>query len=245
MSTTSLSGDDRLPRYQRLADELRNEVIQGAWRPGDRLPSENELAQQYNIAAGTVRQALRQLVEEGLLERFHGKGTFVRRPSFDASLFRFFRFRGANGETQIPESRILQLKQTSAPGLVSSKLKLPDNAKVIFISRLRLLSDVPVLVEEIWLPANTFKPLLSLNVADFGPLLYPLYDLRCGVVVARAEEDLTAEKANSATAKILRLDKSDPVIVVDRLAKGYDHEPLEWRRTRGRADQFHYHTELC
>ncbi len=79
----TLRGDERLPRYQRVADQLRQEIADGVRRPGDRMPSENLLADQYALAPGTIRQAVTQLVSEGVLERFQGKGTCVRRPSFD------------------------------------------------------------------------------------------------------------------------------------------------------------------
>ena len=91
----TLRGDERLPRYQRLADALRLEVVERRWKAGDQIPSENVIAEEYCVAPGTARQALALLVDEGLLERHHGRGTFVRRPDFDQSLFRFFRFQGA------------------------------------------------------------------------------------------------------------------------------------------------------
>ena len=95
---TVLKGDARLPRYQRLAETLRDEVVSRRWRAGEQIPSENVIAEHYGVAPGTARQALAQLVDEGLLERQHGRGTFVRRPSFDQSLFRFFRFSNEAGE---------------------------------------------------------------------------------------------------------------------------------------------------
>ncbi|MEP3248473.1 MAG: GntR family transcriptional regulator [Sneathiella sp.] len=239
-----LKGDDRLPRYQRLADELRDKVIKGSWRPGDRVPSENELAEEYKIAPGTARQAVAQLVGEEILERLHGKGTFVRRPSFDRSLFRFFRFRTDSGETSIPESRILRRTLEPAPGYVIRKLNLPEGSDAIALTRVRLIDGKPVLLEQIWLPTSPFQPILEMPDSEFGPLLYPIYDRECGALVARAEEDLTAEAARPETARILRLEEGDPLIVIDRLAFGYDDQPLEWRRSRGRADQFSYHTEI-
>ena len=244
MSTTLLQGDERLPRYQRLADQLRHKVLEGDWRPGDRVPSENELSEEFSIAPGTARQALAQLVNEGILERFHGKGTFVRSPSFDRSLFRFFRFQSDAQEIVIPESRILSIGRSHAPDHVARHLNIARNADAIAISRLRLLDAQPVLIEEIWLPASIFEPLLELDPDDMGPLLYPIYDVKCGALIAQAEEVLTVEAASAETAGILRLDAGAPIIVIDRLAKAFDDAPLEWRRSRGRADQFRYHTEI-
>lgn len=244
MSASALVGDQRLPLYQRLAEVLRQDVMQGMRRPGDRMPSETALCAEYGLAPGTVRQALSALVDDGLLERFHGRGTFVRRPSFDRSLFRFFRFRDASGEWRIPESRILKRTIEPAPSHIARQLHIQDGEPAIAMSRLRLLNDAPVLAEEIWLSKARFGAFLDLSERDIGSLLYPVYDAHCGQLVARAEETLTAEAARPEIARLLRIDAGMPVIVIDRLAKGFDDTPLEWRRSQGRADQFHYHTEI-
>ena len=244
MTDLALIGDERLPLYQRLAGILRREVTTGARRPGDKMPSENALAAEYALAPGTVRQALAALVDEGLLERFHGRGTFVRRPSFDRSLFRFFRFRGPSGEWSVPESRILKRTVEPAPSYVARALRIEEGSPAIALSRLRLLDSEPVLAEEIWLPKPLFDAFLDLPEDEIGPLLYPVYDTECGQLIARAEETLTAEAARPETAHVLRVSRGEPVVVIDRLAKGFDDTPLEWRRSRGRADQFHYHTEI-
>jgi GntR family transcriptional regulator len=184
------------------------------------------------------------LVAEGLLERSQGRGTFVRRPSFDASLFRFFRHQGAGGECQVPESRILDRALRVAPAPVAAALGLPPRAKAIRLQRLRSLDGKPLLVEEIWLPAERFAALLDLPVAEFGDLLYPLYESRCSQVIASAQETLTVESADAASAKLLKCRTGDPVVVVERLALGYDRQALEWRRSRGPAEGFRYQVEI-
>ena len=240
----ALTGDNRLPRYQRLAETLKKAISHRRWRPGERLPSEQDLALHFTVAPGTVRQAITQLVDEGLLERHQGKGTFVRKPSFDSSLFRFFRFHGADEERRVPESEILRREALAAPPAVAETLQLSPDAKVISMERLRLLDGEPVLAEQIWLPFDRFKCLLDLEEAEIGPLLYPIYEEACGEIVARAEEELTAEACSSAHAQLLNIKKGTPVIVIDRTAFGYDDTPLEWRCSRGRADEFQYHIEI-
>ena len=241
---SGLKGDARLPRYQRLAETLRQELVGRRWKPGDRLPSENDIAQSYGVAPGTARQALGQLVTDGLLEREHGRGTFVRRPSFDSSLFRFFRFWGADGVRSVPESRILRRVAARAPEGVARALQIPEDGEAINMSRLRLIGGDPVVAEEIWLPMHRLGKFLEVEEQDIGPLLYPVYDRVCGEIVARAEEALTVECVAPETARLLRIEAGSPVIVIERLARGYDDAPLEWRRSRGAADRFHYHTEI-
>ncbi|WP_350334428.1 GntR family transcriptional regulator [Coralliovum pocilloporae] len=244
MSKLALSGDGRIPIYQRLADTMRQAVIDGELKPGDRAPSENFLSDEYGLAPGTVRKALDVLVTEGVFERFQGKGTFVRRPSFDTSLFRFFRFRGADGEFRIPESRILRREVEPIPGHVSAALEVSEGTPGISMSRLRLHEGTPAVAEEIWLEHEPFEAFADMPAEDIGALLYPVYDATCGKRVARAEETLTVEAASPEIARLLRVDAGTPIIVIDRIAKGYDNRPIEWRRSRGRADQFTYYTEI-
>lgn len=241
---SALQGDQRLPRYQRLADSLRRHIIERTWKPGDRLPSENLIAEQFGVAPGTARQALAALVDEGLLERQHGRGTFVRRPSFDQSLFRFFRFAAAGGERVVPESRILRRVVEPMPSEIARQLQLADGAEGISMERLRLVDGAPILAEQIWLPLAPFRALLDIEPSEIGPLLYPIYDSVCDQPVARAEETLTAEAATADVARLLRIDRGAPLIVIDRLACNYAGEPVEWRRSRGPAERFKYRTEI-
>jgi GntR family transcriptional regulator len=236
--------DERLPLYQRMRDDLAEKIAMRQWRHGEAIPTEAELTTLYGVSPGTVRKAIDLLVADGLLDRMQGKGTFVRRPSFDSSLFRFFRFEGVSGERLIPESRILTRSVEAAPSAVARSLRLSPGAAVIRMSRLRLLEHEPFLAEEIWLPKSRFAALLNLDTSDFGDLLYPIYEERCGQVVASAEETMTAEPVNAAYAQLLRIQRGAPVVVIDRLAFSYDHLPLEWRRTRGRADKFRYRVEI-
>jgi len=239
-----MPADLRLPRYQQLRDDLAAQIAQQHWRPGDAIPTEAELAKTYNVAVGTVRKAVDVLVAEGLLERFQGRGTFVRRASFASSLFRFFRFQSETGERRIPESRILKRDVLDAPSAPAAGLQIETGTPVIRLTRLRLLDGAPLLAEEIWLPHDRFADLATLDLSAFGDLLYPLYEAHCGQIIASAEETLTAEAVNATYARLLRIQTGDPVMVIERIARGYDRVPLEWRRSRGAAAHFRYHVDI-
>ncbi|MBV8697649.1 GntR family transcriptional regulator [Bradyrhizobium sp.] len=236
--------DVRLPRYQQLRDDLAAQINRRDLRPGDLIPSEAELSARYGVAVGTVRKAIDQLVSEGVLERQQGRGTYVRRARFNSSLFRFFRFHSESGERRIPQSRILRRKVVAAPSAVASALRIPEGEPVISLSRLRLIEDQPLLSEEIWLQKSRFEAVLAIDTADFGDLLYPLYEERCGQVVVSADEILSVESATDMQARLLRLKKGAPLIVIERLAFDLERRPIEWRRSRGPATRFRYHVEI-
>ncbi len=239
-----LSGDARLPRYQLLRDHLLAQIAAHRWRPGEAIATEAALASEFDMSVGTVRKAVDALVVEGVLERQQGRGTFVRRPQFQSSLFRFFRFESPDGGRALPESRILSVEPLPAPAAVAQALGLSEGDPAIHIVRVRLLADKPVLAEEIWLSRALFQPLLDVQLSEQGPLLYPIYEALCGQVVASAEEILTAEAAEQAHAALLQLPVATPVVVIERLARDYAGNPLEWRRSRGHAQHFRYRVDI-
>jgi GntR family transcriptional regulator len=236
--------DQRLPFYHRIRDALHAEIVAHKWRPGEPLPSEAELAKTHGASIGTVRKAVDSLVADGVLERLQGKGTYLRRPDFQSSLFRFFRHLSADGTPRVPESRILKREDTIVPATVASALNVSAGARAIRLLRLRSFDGKPLLLEEIYLPRDRFKPLLEIDPREFGDLLYPLYEQYCGVLVTSARETLSAEAASARHAKLLELEAGSPVIVIERVALALDRQPLEWRQSRGPADQFRYHVEI-
>ncbi|WP_027802734.1 GntR family transcriptional regulator [Paraburkholderia dilworthii] len=235
---------NRLPRYQRLREEMVALIAARHWRPGEAIPTEQALAKSYGLAIGTVRKAVDLLVAEGLLERFQGRGTFVRRANLDGSLFRFFRFQTRHGERRIPESRILRREVVDAPLAVAAILQISNSARVIQMSRVRLIDGVPILVEEIWLPYVRFAAFAQMDLSEVGDLLYPVYEAQCNQIVASATETLTVEAVGPLHARLLHIEPGTPAVVIERLAYGYDRQPLEWRRSRGPASEFIYQAEI-
>lgn len=240
----ALPSDERLPLYQRLRDALARDIGENRWKAGEAIPTEAVLAADYELSIGTVRKAIDMLVSERILERQQGRGTFIRRAQFQDSLFRFFRFQTAEGERRIPQSQVLAVNVLPAPAEAAKALQLPEGEPVIHLSRLRLIDDQPVLAEEIWLPKGSFEAILTKDLNQEGPLLYPLYEEFCGQVIASADETLTAEPADERSAGLLGIAPHSPVVLIERLARGYAGQPLEWRRSRGHAQHFRYSVEI-
>src|SRR5947209_687400 len=223
--------DERLPRYQRLRDEIAENISRHVWRPGELIPTEAELASTHGIAVGTVRKAIDTLVADGLIERQQGRGTFVRRPQFNSSLFRFFRHESL-GRAAAPRSQLLEREVVSVtPDHVRAALGLRPDEPTIRIARARLVDEKPFLREQIWLPEARFAPLATAAEDDIGDLLYPAYERLCGEVVGRAEEVLTVGSADAADAQVLGVAEGTPVIIIERLAFSFGGVPLEWRQS--------------
>ncbi|WP_281967304.1 GntR family transcriptional regulator [Roseovarius nanhaiticus] len=241
MAQTSMTSDRRLPAYQRLRDALARRIAEGEWGPDAALPSENRLAAEHALSVGTVRKAIELLVDEGLLERRQGSGTYLRKPAFDATLFRFFQIREHGAATSIPTSRLISRARVKAPAHVAETLGTDD---VIQIHRLRCLSEQPLLSEEIYIRADRFEGFEAIPETEIGPLLYPVYFERFGVFVARAEDEVHFGTADAQTAARLGMAEGGNVALIERTAFDMAGEAIEWRRAAGRADNFRYRSRI-
>lgn len=225
-------------RYAAVAEALRQRIVNGEWPPGTAMPSETSLASDHGVALGTLRQALALLSEQGLIERRHGKGTFVRSGLAGAPMLRFFRFGAGDGE--VPESRILTRKSAAASPDVARRLGVGRGEPVLRLQRLRSLAGQPRLLEDIWLPLPVFDALVDVPMADIGNLLYPFFEATCGVAVARATDEIGFAMLTAAQAKALDLQAGHPCAVVTRQAYDLAGRCVELRITHGDAFAFHY-----
>ncbi|TDP72719.1 GntR family transcriptional regulator [Roseateles toxinivorans] len=225
-------------RYGALAAALKARIVAGEWPPGSALPAEQTLATEHGVALGTMRQALALLVDEGLVKRIHGRGTFVCSGLTGAPMLRFFRF--GDGAGEVPVSRIVSRQVLAAPAAVARALGVGPGDATLRLRRLRSLDDVPRLVEEIWLPLPLCSALQDGDTSAWGDLLYPHLAAACGVHVHRAVDEIGFGQLNAADAKALKLPTGHPSAVVRRQAFDLTGRCVECRTTRGDANAFQY-----
>lgn len=236
------NSDERLPAYARLRDEFAECIGSSEWEQDKPIPAEAKLAKAYGVSIGTVRKAVDGLVNEGLLERRQGSGTYLRKPSFNASLFRFFKMHGDDSTRKvIPSSQLLLRVVTKAPKEAREALGSEDVIKIV---RLRKMSDEPMLYEEIYIPHELFAGLESIPQKEIGPLLYPMYLETFKVYVKKVIDDLSFEHAAPEVATQLGISEGDFVATIRRTAFDLDGRAIEWRVARGSASKFNYRSEI-
>jgi GntR family transcriptional regulator len=225
-------------RYAALAAAIRQRVLDAEWPPGMALPAETRLATEHGVALGTLRRALEMLAEQGLIERRHGKGTFVRDALPGAPMLRFFRF--GDGDGQVPRSSMLSRQTVAASAEVARRLGVGRGDPVLRLHRLRSLGGNPRLVEDIWLPLPLFGALLDVPLPSWADLLYPFFSDRCSVAVSRVTDDIGFAPLAASRAQTLRLPAGHPGVTVTRQAYDLAGRCVEFRVTHGDAFAFHY-----
>lgn len=222
-----------ISRYAEVADLLKGEVHRGVWAPGTAIPSESDLAKTFSVALGTMRKALDVLVEQGIVERIQGKGTYVRGPLVGSSMLRFFRFEGKS-----PTSKVLSVVRIAADPAISKALNVEVSAPVLEIKRIRSL-EAPYLSETIYLDAIRFIGLETVDWTD-SELLYPIYQQFCGQVVNRAVDTVSFGWMNAEDANNLLQQEGAAAVIVRRVAYAMNGDVLEVRLTKGNALEFNY-----
>ncbi|MBE9605840.1 GntR family transcriptional regulator [Acetobacteraceae bacterium H6797] len=232
--------DSRLPLHLRLRDQLAARLAAGEWPPGTALPAESKLAQDYGVSLQTMRRAINHLSNEGLVDRHHGRGTFTRSAAAAQGLLRFFRFAEAQGSNQAPGSRILAAERIPMPPEAARRLRREPGEPCLRLRRHRSWEGAVILDEVLHLPLPEVAPLLALAPEDYEALLYPMMQSRCGLLVSRAEDDISVGRASAEEAEALGLTEGEPVVIVERTAYELRGLPVETRRAVGRADRFRY-----
>jgi GntR family transcriptional regulator len=230
-----------LPLYQQLKTFIKQKITNGHWRPDQVIPSEKEFSTNYHIAPGTVRMAINALVQEAVLYRKQGKGTFVASP-YSPGYVRFFRFPDEGKKGLRAVAKIIGIKTELAREEISQILQIGKNGQVIMIRRLRPNPADPILLEDIYLPADAF-PNFDQNDLTEDPI-YTDYAEKYGVQVINIHDYYTPKLAEGEVASLLAIPSGAPVMFIERISLDRSNRPVEYRQCHGRGDLFRFHIAL-
>ena len=235
------------PLYQQIKGLILNSLRVGEWKPGEMIPSEMDLAGRFRVSQGTVRKAIDELAAENLLLRRQGKGTFVATHAEQQVQFRFLKLvpdSGTRGSEGPAQRDIIECKRSRASADVARALALRNGDTVLQARRVLSFGGVPIILEDIWLPAAPFKGLTAEQLANYQGPMYALFETEFNVRMVRAEEKIRAIAATELHVQHLKVALGTPLLSVERVAYTYRDEPMELRRGYYRTDTHHYHNAL-
>lgn len=224
-----------LPLWAQVLGDLRRRLASGEFRL--RFPGDDELTAHYGVSRHTVREAVRRLQAEGVVERGRGRGTFVRNGIIEqplGALYSLFRSVEEQGFVQRSIVRRLEERQDEEAAKVLGRA--PDEP-LVYLERLRLADDAPIVLDCSWLPATLARPLLDVDFTRTA--LYRELHVRCGVRPDAGWERIRPVLPGPEQRGLLGLPPRTPALAIERLAT-WQTTPVEWRHGLVRADRFSY-----
>ncbi|RSL35263.1 GntR family transcriptional regulator [Salibacterium salarium] len=227
-----------LPIYYQIQEMIRRKIESNEWEPGDMLPSERIFAENYDVSRMTVRQAVTELVNEGLLRREKGKGTFVLEPKIEQTLQGLTSFTEDMRKRGLkPGSKLLQYS-VSAPSLkVAEMLQMKDNKQIYEIKRIRLADEVPMALETTYINKELVGELPQ-DIENHS--LYYILETEKGLKLGNGEQTFESSLARQEEADYLDIQVGDPVLLIKRLTYLEDGTLFEYVKSVYRGDRYKF-----
>ena len=230
MATPSfgLRPDDPLPLYHQLERALRARIATGAWPPGSLIWSERELMQAAGVSRATVRQAIGNLSRDGLIERVHGRGTFVAQSKLEQEMRSVYSFAEQMGVRGVQlEDRLLQRHRVPAAADLAQLLAVAPGAPLIHLKRVRLLRGAPLMLDSSYVPAHLCPDLLT---DPFESPLYRMLAERYDLPPVHCSDVLEPVLADRTQAHLLEVEVGAPLMFLERVTFTRGDVPLHVAR---------------
>ncbi len=240
----SVNRNSPIPYYVQVTEALRQSIEQGVWQPGEQIPGELELCRMFDVSRTVIRQTLRELIDQRLIVRQKGKGTFVAEPKIKEGLFQsltgFYQDMVDQGYT--PVSHVLKQAVVPASPTIAARLKIAPETPVLEIERLRFIQDEPIVLVTTYLPYLLCAKLLEEDLSHQS--LYALLEKRCGLFIARGRRVLEAVSAEAYEAHLLNVQPGSPLIKLHSVSYLDNGTPIEVYHAFHRADRSRFEVEL-
>ncbi len=238
-----ISRSSKIPLYHQLYEELRSQILNGELEPGDMLPTESELLDQYGISRNTVRQALDMLVNDGLIVRERGRGTFVAQPKIEQGLTRIISFTEDMRRRGLkPGTRVLQRRLVPAPEHIAETLGVPVGEELAHLERLRLADGAPMSIEKSYLVHRYCPGVLERDYSRV-PLREALAR-EYNIFLVHARQHISAIAAPVDIATHLDIAPGAPLLYIERTTFTATETAVEYLQIYNRGDRYTLYNEL-
>ncbi len=214
------------PAYAQLAAIIRRQIAGGIYPPGEKIPSESSIGRQYGLSTMTVRQAIGVLIEQGLLVRVQGTGTFVKPLTLTESRFDLDSIKQIFQDPTRTHVKVLQLNLTRADAATAKKLHLPGNARIILIRRLLFRDEEPIMFHEGRVRYDPARPLVEAEL-NLGPLS-DLFNGHGGGAVKKGELVVLPTALDEEKAALLDRPVGTPTFRLEYVVYDFDDIPFGW-----------------
>jgi len=240
-----LDKDVPIPLYYQLKQQILAIIDSGRLREGDMLPPESEFCDMLSISRPTVRQSLNELVTDGYLTRSKGRGTFISKPKIEARfLSNLETFNNEmRAKNMTPRTEVLALNKITDVHEATEKLQIPSSTPLIYLSRLRLADESPIVYVETYLPYENFSKLLTIEFDEKS--LYDSLEGLYGIRVNRVRREIEAVNAHRNEAELLKIAVNSAISLVKTVGYSQSFDgPVEYSVARYRGDMNKFSVEI-
>ncbi|MCP3032536.1 phosphonate metabolism transcriptional regulator PhnF [Halobacillus sp. A1] len=231
-----------LPMYYQIEEDIKQRIEKEEFRPSDMIPSERELSETFDVSRMTVRQALNNLVSEGILYREKGRGTFVAEKKIEQPLQGMTSFtEDMKARGMEASSKLLVFEKTTAPYDISRKLNVKEDADVYKIQRIRYADQKPMAIETNYLSAAMFPDLDEQTVLGS---LYSYVEKKKKQPIAKASQMIEATTADENQAALLDIPVDAAILYIERNSILSDGTPFEVVKSAYRADRYKFISDI-
>lgn len=228
-----------LPVYIQIHNDIKQKIENEVWKVDSRIPSERRLADEYHVSRMTLRQAVQTLIDEGLLRRAIGSGTFVTSQKVQEHMSGISSFTETmETEGKTPSSKTLSYKIIEPTFKESQALELKDNERVLRMERLRLGDGEPICLETTTVSAKLIQGIKQVDVTES---FYRSLEVKKGIIPASAKQYISAILANDRVAKMLAIKPGDPILKLKQISYLKNKKPLEFVETQYVAQRFEFY----
>jgi GntR family transcriptional regulator len=234
--------EDHQKLYLQLYEILKRKIESGEWPLGSQIPTEEELCKSFNVSRATVRTAVIELVRQGYLKREQGKGTFILKSIASEGLTMFTNFRELLFEESLSFSTTVLARTVMMPiDDLDTKLDISKDKHIIYIKRLRLIDNDPVLLQESYVPYHICPLLLEEDIEHQS--LFDLFEKKYGIKITKVKTYLEITYLKSDEARLIGLPESSAAILLNQYF--YSGETIIMcTRSIKRTDRFKFFMEL-
>ncbi len=233
----------KIPLYHQLYEILHEKILSKELKPGDMVPPESELIQDYHVSRITVRKVLDMLVKEGLIFRQRGRGTFVAHPKLEHGLSRIVNFTEDMRQRGFkPSSTVLFSGLVPATEYIAEKLSIELDEELTRLDRLRLADNEPMCLERSYFIHRFCPGILNHNFAETS--LREIKERDYGIKWSRATQMIKAINASKDIADPLMMKRNAAILYIERVSYSQDDRPIEFLEAHYRADRYSLHNEL-
>lgn len=231
-----------IPIYIQIEEQLKQQIQQGDFSVGTSIPSERELSERFAVSRMTVRQSITNLVNDGLLYREKGRGTFVASPKVEQPLNGLTSFtEDMESRGMVPSSKLIGFEILDPEMDVAHELQLELGEQVYFVKRIRFAGDKPMAIERTFLPVKRFP---NLTEESFGGSLYAAIENKQQLKISHATQRMEAGLVKKDDADLLQIKPPAAILMIERISFLEGDLPFEVVRSTYRADRYKFTTEI-